>query len=519
MKKLVFLASFVVTTVSVNAQNRNTLLQSDFWRQKPTVEVVKAEIAKGNNPAELDGRSMDPTSLAINADAPFETIKFLLEQEGNPVTKGTHHSRTYLHWAAAKGNIELVKDLLSRKSDPEKGDSYGTPVVAYAASTGQANTAVYDTFFKLGSDPKKKYTNGANLLLLSIAADKDLKLADYFISKGLSFKDTDAEGATAFDYAARSGNIEFLKTVLAKGAKPTNLALYYASQGSRMSSASLELYKYLVEDLKLNPSATNKEGNGVLHSIVRRPNQIEIINYFLAKGVDVNKANEEGVTPFMNAAAGRDLAVVELLAPKVKNINAVNKKGESALTEAVAHGSSEVVSYLISKGANVKVEDVAGNNLAYYLIESYRPAGRPGGPGPGGAGGPGGQRPAGPSAAPQAQKDEFAEKLTLLTSNGLDVTAPQKDGSTLYHVAIGRLDLGLLKKLNDLKVNVNAKNKEGVTVLHRAALISKNDEVLKYLISIGADKAIKTEFDETAYDLASENKFLSEKNISVNFLK
>lgn len=501
MKKVVLFASLVFALSSANAQNRNSLLQSDFWKQKPNVDAVKAEIAKGNNPAESDQRHFDPTAMAINAEAPIETIKFLLDQEGNPVTKATHHSRTYLHWAAAKGNIELVNELLKRGSDAEKGDSYGTPVVAYAASTGQANTALYDTFFKLGSDPKKKYTNGANLLLLSVAADKDLKLADYLVAKGLSFKDVDAEGATAFDYAARSGNIELLKAVLAKGAKPTGLALYYASQGGRMSSASLELYKYLVEDLKLNPSATNKEGNNVLHNIVRRPNQEEIIKYFLAKGVDVNKANEEGNTAFMNAAASRNLPVLELLAPKVKNINAVNKKGESALTQAVSVSSPEVVAYLIAKGANVKVEDAAGNNLAYYLVQSYRPAGRPGAPGAG------------------AQKDEFAEKLALLTSKGLDIAAPQKDGSSLYHVAIARLDLGLLKKLNDLKVNVNAKNKEGVTVLHRAALISKDDEILKYLVSIGADKTIKTDFDETAYDLAAENKFLSEKNIAVNFLK
>lgn len=504
MKKILVAASLVFAVFTANAQNKNSLLQGDFWKQKPSVDAVKAEIAKGSNPSESDARHFDPTAMAINSDAPIETIKFLLDQPGNPVTKATHHSRTYLHWAAAKGNLELVQELLKRGSDFEKGDSYGTPVVPYAASAGQANTAVYDAFFKLGSDPKKKYANGANLLLMSIANDKDLKLADYFVSKGLSFNAVDDEGATAFDYAARSGNIDFLKAVLAKGAKPTGLALYYAAQGGRGSSASLELYKYLVEDLKLNPSATNKEGYNVLHSLVRKPNQDEIIKYFMAKGVDVNKANADGTTAFMSAAGGRNLAVLELLAPKVKDINAVNKKGESALTQAVSAGSPEVVAYLIGKGANVKVEDQAGNNLAYYLVQSYRPAGGPAGPG-------------GQAAA--APKDEFAEKLALLSAKGLNVAAPQKDGSTLYHIAIAKMDLGLLKKLNDLKVNVNTKNKEGVTVLHKAALISKDDEILKYLVSIGADKTIKTDFDETAYDLAAENKFLADKKVAVAFLK
>lgn len=499
MKKAIFIASFVFALCSAKAQNRNTLLQGDFWKQKPNVEAIKAEIAKGSNPAESDQRAFDATSMAINADAPVEAIKFLLNQEGNPVTKGTHHSRTYLHWAVAKGNVDVVNELIARGSDIEKNDSYGTPPVAYAASGGQSNTAIYELFFKKGIDPKKKYTNGANLLLLSIAADKDLKLVDYFISKGMSIKDIDAEGATAFDYAARSGNIDFLKAVLAKGAKPTPLALSYASQGGRGSSASLEFYKYLVEDLKLNATAANKEGNNVLHNIVRKPNQEEIINYFLAKGVDVNKTNEEGNSVFMNAISSRNVALLELLTSKVKNINAVNKKGESALTQAVSTSSPEVVAYLVGKGANVKVEDAAGNNLAYYLVQSYRPTA------------------AGSSA--QSQKDEFTEKLNLLTAKGLDINAAQKDGSSLYHVAIARLDLSLLKKLTDLKINVNAKNKEGNTVLHRAALISKDDEILKYLLAIGADKAAKTEFDETAYDLAAENKFLSQKNISVNFLK
>jgi len=67
--------------------------------------------------------------------------------------------------------------------------------------------------------------------------------------------------------------------------------------------------------------------------------------------------------------------------------------------------------------------------------------------------------------------------------------------------------------------DVNAKNAEGLTALHKAAMMSKDDSILQYLISIGAKKDVKTNFDETAYDLAHENELLSKQKVSVEFLK
>ena len=157
-----------------------------------------------------------------------------------------------------------------------------------------------------------------------------------------------------------------------------------------------------------------------------------------------------------------------------------------------------MVALLLAKGADVKVLDTDGNNLLYYLVQHYRSS---------------------PMGAATPAKDEFAEKLAILTAKGLSVNTLQKDGSSLFHVAIAKSDLRLLQKIAALNVDVNAKNKEGLTVLHRAALLAKNDEILKYLVSIGANKSIKTDFDETAFDLAAENKFLTTNKIAVDFLK
>jgi len=523
MKKL-FVAIFALLSVVAQAQ-QNTLLTPAFWQGKPDVAAVKAEVEKGNNPSQFNGMSFDPVVMAINSDAPIESIKFLLAQPGNDVGKITHDSRNYLHWAANKGNAEVMEYLLSKGAKTDNEDSHGSTPILFAAGGGQQNTKVYDLLITHGASLKKSVNaDGANALLISIANDPELVLTNYFVSKGLDINSTDAAGNNAFSYAARSGNIELLKKLMQKGIKPNPNAMLMAAQGSRRGANKLEVYQYL-ETLNLKPTVTGKNGENVLHAIVRKPNQEEIIKYFLAKGVDVNQADEEGNTVLINAASGnRDTAVFALLLPGVKNINQANEKGLSALTLAVRSNSPEVVSYLIRKGANAKALDKKGNSLAYYAIESYRSQGGPGG------GGPRGQAPAGgrPAGGPQGggersangpKQEDFDTKIQILQKEGLAMNAPQENGDNLYHLAVAKNDLSLLKRLQPLSLDVNAKNNNGVTALHKAAMIAKDDSVMKYLLSIGAKRDAVTSFEETAFDLASQNESLTKNNISVTFLK
>jgi len=491
--KYTLLGLLLGMNMAIQAQQKNVLLDPAFWQGKPTLEIVKSAVERGNNPSEYNPANFDPVVLAINSSAPTESVKYLLEQKGNEVNKITHDGRTYIFWAANRGNIELMEFLISKGSKISgQEDNHGYTVLNFAAVGGQQDTKVYDLCLQNGSDLKKDLTHeGANALLLAAPADATGKLIEYFVSKGLSLNSTDAQGNTAFNYAARAGNIEMMKSLKAKGIPFTDNAMIMAAIGSRRGAAPLEAFQYL-ESLGIKPTVISKKGENVLHSIVRRPGQDALIKYFLSKGVKVGQVNEDGNTVFMNAAAAnRDLATLELLRSDITDINKANKDGFTALTMAVRGNSPEVVQYLLDNGAKTDVKDKKGDNLVSYLVDAYNPQ----------------------------QSKDFESKLAILKKGGLDITAAQPNGNTLYHLAVAKNDLALLKLVSTLNVDVNAKNKGGFTVLHKAAMLGKDDSVLKYLVSIGAKKDIKTSFSETAFDLATENENFSKQNVSIGFLK
>lgn len=491
--KRIFIAAFLMASFFMKAQN-NTMLNADFWKSNPSLSLVQEQIDNGNNPSQANGGNHDVVSMAINSGADLEVIKFLLGQPGNGIDKLTHDGRLYIHWAANKGNVELIKYLIEKGADINRTDDKGATPLAFAASNGQSNPEVYEVFFNAGIKPNQKYNYGANVLLLGIANDTDLKLTDYLTSKGLSIKDTDDLGRTAYDYASRNGNIDLLTKLADQGVKPTKYALIFAAQGSRFKSNTLETYEYLINKSKLKITAIGENGETALHHIVKKPNQQEVITFFLSKKADVNATDKLGNTVFMIAAGTKDLATVKQLQPKVKNINAVNKNGETALFAAVQNGSPEVITFLINKGAKANIASKDGN-LAYALVQSYK-APRPG-----------------------QKSDEFIQKLQLLKAQGVDFAALQPDGSSLYHTAVVKNGLNLLKMLEGLNIDINAKDKQGLTPLHKAAMMGQNDVILKYLLTQGAKKDAVTDFDESVYDLASENEYLKEKKVNIEFLK
>lgn len=475
----------------------NVFLSRDYWKANPSVEQIKLAITHGNNPSELNKNAFDAVVYALLEKTNDASIQYLLTLKGNEVEKRTHDSRTYIFWAAYKGNINIMKHLFYKGAVINITDSHGNTPVTFAAVTGQKKTAVYDLFEKHGAIlHQEKDKDGVNALLLIAPYLESEKELSYFIKKGFTLADEDPKGNNIFNYAAKKGNISFLKLLIEKGVNPkvTNKeggnAILYASQGTRNSKNSLETYQ-LLENLGIEVNVIGDNGRNPLHSTAYRSDNLDLFSYLIKRDVDISLQDDGGRSPFMNAANRNTLKVIQFLSGYVKNFNIKDEKGHSALMMAVNRNATEVVSFLLKKGADIQAKDKEGNSLAYYLLNTFK------------------------------AKDTkvFEAKLKLLQAQGLSMKQTQNGGNTLLHIAAKKNNLALLKRLIAFDIDVNAKNAEGYTALHIAAMKAENDAILKYLIHQGADKTVKTEFDETVLDLASENELLQKQNIKLNFLQ
>jgi len=496
MLKQFFLSVVVLLLFSSEIVAQENVFHSrDFWKKNPSLEQIELAMAEGNDPSALNENAFDGVVFALLEKADATAIKYLLSLEGNAIEKRTHDSRTYIFWAAYKGNITIMQHLFDKGAIINIRDSHGNTPVTFAAATGQKSNTVYDLFEKNGAvlNQEKNEDEVGVLFLIAPYLENETKLA-YFQNKGFNIHDKDPKGNNIFNHAAKSGNIDFLNMLIKKGVSPTVVnkeggnAILYASQGTRKHQNTIATYQFL-EAVGVTPNIVGDRGRNPLHAIAYESEDISVFKYFIEKGVAINLQDNGGDTPFMNAANSNDLKVVQFLSAYVKDFNTKDENGRSALAMAVNRNTVAIVKFLLEKGADIQTKDAKGNSLAYYLLNTFN----------------------------KKDPKEFDAKLMLLQEYGLAMNQTQSDGNTLLHIATQRNNLALLKRLANFDIDVNIKNSEGYTALQIAAMKAEDDAIIKYLLAQGADKTVMTDFDETIFDLASENELL--KNKELQFLQ
>ncbi len=478
------------------AQESNVFHEGDFWKGEPTVKDIRKKIKEGHDPAEKAPSGFDGVAFAIINDAPAKSIKFMLKQEGNPVDKPTHGGIPYLLWSAYKGNVEIMQHLIEMGADTQFSSSRGTNMLLMAAIGGVENQAVYDLMFANGVDVASDNSEGGNVLhQLALSGASDLNVFRYLVDKGLTMESVDSDGNGLVNYAARGSNLTLLRHLIGKGHdyqsinKKGENTLFQATYSRRRGKVKLEVFEYL-ESLGLEVDMVNWEGKSPLHNAVRFADA-DLIDFFIERGVNPNQIDKEGNT-VLHKAVGNSAESIEHLLAAIADMNFQNHEGYSPLTLAVQRGSKEAFDLLVAKGADVSVLDGKGDNLMMHAFKSYS----------------------------ERRKENFEYLISNLSEmpNSVDQKV-FSGGNTLAHVAIDKNNSYLLQKAIELGVDLNHKNDDGVTPLHMAAMSATDEHMIQALLSAGADKKILTQYDESAYELASQNELLIKNEVNVGFLK
>ena len=161
-------------------------------------------------------------------------------------------------------------------------------------------------------------------------------------------------------------------------------------------------------------------------------------------------------------------------------VNDATSKGETSVLIVSKYNNVNVLDWVLNQKADPFVVDENLRCIQEYTLEGFK----------------------------QGNEADFQAKVELLQSRGVDFDCIYPSTNTIYHFSIIKKRIEILSLLKPSDKHINYKNKDGLTALHIACMISKDTESIRTLIGLGASTSIKTEMNETCLELAMENELL-----------
>jgi ankyrin repeat protein len=376
--------------------------------------------------------------------------------------------------ASVLSALDLCQVLAKRLGIPilsfGEVDSKGCLSLHYAAANNALQSArwILDEYKSLGGDKVKGlvtsiaddsycpvhlavrwgYSEMVNLLLDTIDYDQDLflslaELADKKGQRGVF--------ATLWKRAFSSS------AYLTPGLKETLLS-YAVNLDDKQTT----------QDLLDDQTAVNAE-HGNLHRAIEGQS-IDIVNMLIARKVDVEAKDRSGSCPLHVAARVGNNDIIDILLNAGAGVNKFDNSGRTPLHVASLKGFMHTCSKLLDHGSSVNFIDNNGRLAAHY--------------------------------AASIGHDRL---LGLLLGYGSDTQIADSTGQTLLHLAARYghdTAVAMLLNSQDVDIDVNARDSEGKSALHRA-VATGNIDIVSALLIAGAHVDMPDEAGLTPLHIAA----------------
>lgn len=357
--------------------------------------MIKLLLEEGADPNERGADDQTPLMIVARTDH-VEAARALIEAGADVNHVESWRDQTALMWAAAQEKPEMVKLLLDSGADP---DAQSSPTDFQRQVTAEPRAKVLPT--------------GALTPLLYAAREGCAECAQYLIEAGADVNKPDPDEVSPLIMATLNASWDTAKVLIENGANvnkwdwwgrnPLYAAVDYNTvprggrpdQPSRDVTSSEDIINMLLE-AGANPNLQLKKfplfralgpdrgadmilgiGATPLHRAARGADNFAVEN-LLQAGADPNLPTMDDVTPLMAASGYRAssidtrgrlrteeqaFATTKLLLESAQGIdvNYRSNVGQTALHGAASQGYTSIVRLLAEHGADLSIEDRAGN--------------------------------------------------------------------------------------------------------------------------------------------------------------
>uniref|UniRef100_T1I1W7 Poly [ADP-ribose] polymerase n=1 Tax=Rhodnius prolixus TaxID=13249 RepID=T1I1W7_RHOPR len=261
------------------------------------------------NCRDLDGRHSTPLHFAAGYNR-IAVVEYLLSH-GADVHSKDKGGLVPLHNACSYGHYEVTEMLVKHGANVNVADLWKFTPLHEAAAKGKYD--IVRLLLQHGADPTKKNRDGA--MAVELVKEGDQEVADLL------------RGNSALLDAAKRGNLARVQR--------------------------------LVTQDNINCRDTQGRNSTPLH-LAAGYNNVEVAEFLLENGADVNAQDKGGLIPLHNASSYGHLDIAALLIKYNTVVNATDKWGFTPLHEAAQKGRTQLSALLLAHGADPMLKNQEG---------------------------------------------------------------------------------------------------------------------------------------------------------------
>ncbi|XP_024083143.1 tankyrase isoform X2 [Cimex lectularius] len=287
----------------------NKLLEASKSGDLDQVQRLLTSYPQIVNCRDLDGRHSTPLHFAAGYNR-VAVVEYLLSH-GADVHSKDKGGLVPLHNACSYGHYEVTEMLVKHGANVNVADLWKFTPLHEAAAKGKYD--IVRLLLQHGADPTKKNRDGA--MAVELVKEGDQEVADLL------------RGNSALLDAAKRGNLARVQR--------------------------------LVTPENINCRDTQGRNSTPLH-LAAGYNNVEVAEFLLENGADVNAQDKGGLIPLHNASSYGHLDIAALLIKYNTVVNATDKWGFTPLHEAAQKGRTQLSALLLAHGADPMMKNQEG---------------------------------------------------------------------------------------------------------------------------------------------------------------